>query len=368
MEDSSSPSKKTKMKSIISAAKDALVPKLTIRTDASAEAVKEGADSLVEPGKSGLVTIAQEVTKNPNAKGFAFEHGQVTSFNANAELQGKPYLAIRVPPGGSRAINQEFGTDLPEGRLGEDDIVIFNLDTGQVVRSYQAKIGSAQYVSSQANDEKYSGSVIVTNSENVSVAEVHENVEVEISYDGVHGSEISEKLCELIAQNPDLSAAIADYGAVAFGLSAGGVLGGGVRATIISLQQSIEVLGKRFRGEEIDRETLETALKEILNAFKSGVLYGVVIKVLQNLMKSDATPALPVAIASIGIGTYPVILRFLKDEISFEEMYKECGGIALTRGVLVLCCSVFPPLGPTILLYSLAISVSYTHLTLPTKA
>src|SRR3546814_20713319 len=80
---------KNKFKSALSAAKDSLVPKLTIRTDAVADKLQNAAESLVEPGKSGLIRHDGEITENPNAKGFAFEHHQVASFNADAALKGR---------------------------------------------------------------------------------------------------------------------------------------------------------------------------------------------------------------------------------------------------------------------------------------
>ncbi|XGB43056.1 MAG: hypothetical protein LVS60_04420 [Nodosilinea sp. LVE1205-7] len=65
-----------------------LIPALTHNLSLAAQAVRDGATTLIQPG-AGLITQVGTVSENPYSFGFALEHLQALGFNLNAALRGQ---------------------------------------------------------------------------------------------------------------------------------------------------------------------------------------------------------------------------------------------------------------------------------------
>ncbi|MEB3250557.1 MAG: hypothetical protein VKO01_00235 [Cyanobacteriota bacterium] len=104
-----------------------LIPALTHNLSLTAQTIRDGATTLIEPG-AGLITQARTVSENPYSFGFALEHLQALGFNLNAALQGADSRAYQIPVDGTR-----FGPD------------IYIDKAGQVIATFQVKGGSSNY-------------------------------------------------------------------------------------------------------------------------------------------------------------------------------------------------------------------------------
>jgi hypothetical protein len=342
------------MKKTISSIKDALVPSASKITDSLADVAHSTANAIVEPAKSGLITKDELISQNINAKGFAFEHLHEISFNAKAELTGEPYLAIRIPPGGIKEINEKYGLDLPTERNGEPDIII-NQETGELLATVQAKCGTEQTINNAIADEKYKDTdIILINSENSSLAEQHDNVQTALSYGDVTGMNISEDMANKVAENPELTEVILDSSGTLIEFSGGVIAGGIIGGIFSSLQSSLKVLGRVHRNEKVDTNILKKELIDVLEALKEGAVRGGVVKVLQMLLDGTTHANIPIVIASVGMQVFPVMLKYFSDEISFDQMIEQCGIQALAKGTLVVVCLLYPPFGISLMCYSLA--------------
>ncbi len=335
------------------AVRDSVTQTQTQHIDNASSAMRDSADAMVEPGSSSLINKDGTISQNPNSQGFAFEHKQVETFNANAAMKGEPLEAIRIPPGGVDQVNEEYGLDLDFDRLGEPDIIIINKETGEVLQTIQAKSGNETTINNAIKDGKYEDTDnFVVNDENQHIANQHDNVSTIIEQDGVTSDPISIDEAIDIAVDPEsASDAIgldADIQEVGGGAVGGAVIGGGVALA----HSSIKTLAKVYKGEPVDKTVLFNALKDVFEGIKTGALRGIVIKILKKLIDAENNPSLPVAIVAIGMEVFPVMLQYFKDEITFEEMVKTCGVKALSTGVIVVLCMTYPPIGIALLGFS----------------
>jgi hypothetical protein len=79
---------------------NSLLPVLSAPITVAAQAAHDGAQTMLTQG-AGLITKAGEISQNPQAFGFAFEHLQAIGFNINAALQQSDARAYQVPADGS---------------------------------------------------------------------------------------------------------------------------------------------------------------------------------------------------------------------------------------------------------------------------
>lgn len=99
-------------------------------------------EQTVAPG-NGLITNNGELSKNPNAQGFASEFKIINTFNAQAAASESPYRALS-----SESFGGQSSKDAP-------DIQIIDLRTGDIIDEIQIKSGSTQYVNSSISNDRY---------------------------------------------------------------------------------------------------------------------------------------------------------------------------------------------------------------------
>jgi hypothetical protein len=319
----------------LSSVKDSLIPKMTETFDNVAQQVKDAAENM-KSSEGNLITKAGEISRNPNTKGFAFEHSQVAAFNAKASAADSVYRAERIPVGGIS---------------GEPDIVIRNIDTGEIVHRVQAKMGTSDYVRSEMGQDKYNDTTdsFVTNKENGDLANKYDNLDTKLKYDEISGMETSEEFSEFLAKHPKLAADLAELSANVGQVANAAVRGAAIAATMQSINEAIKVLAKVYRGEEVSKDILAGALKKVLEASKTGALRGALVKILQLILKAGNNSALPVVLVSVGFETYGLILQYLKDELTLEELIKQGGAVAISNAIIVTLCMTYPPLGITLM-------------------
>lgn len=346
------------MKKLIDSVKDSFIPSVTKTIDNAADNVRDTVAKAITFGDGNLITKNGDVYKNSDSsKGFAFEHTQEATFNANAALQGKPYEAIRIPPGGIDKINEEYGLNLTYDRLGEPDLIIINTNTGEIIKTIQTKVGDEKYILDSVKNPKYEHTTdeFVVNSDHAALANQYENVSTNIEVDGVTSMPMSEDMCITIAEHPELSANIAEQFANGSEILSGAAMGVAIGGALTSVQSSIKILAKVYKGEDVNKEVLANSIKEVFEAIKHSAFRGALVKVLQIIIDSEKENSsnLPVILVSVGIDTYPIILKYLQDEITLDEMIQGCGTIALSRGIIITLSMTYPPIGIGLIGYSI---------------
>nr|WP_293100296.1 hypothetical protein [Okeania sp. SIO2F4] len=264
---------KEKIDSII----NGLIPEITKNISTAAETVQDGTAKMLEPGAGLINNYNHQVTENPQAFGFAFEHLQTIGFNIRAGLQGSDSRASQIPTDGTK-----YAPD------------IYVEKVGKVIAEIQAKAGTSEYVEKQVNSGNYK-SDILTNSENPDL----EETKTIINVDGIESFPVSKDFAVWVAENPYLAADLMKAAALVGEVGGAGITGAAINTTINILLQSIKTVGAYCRGEQVlDKAELEKFLEVAINGLKSGLIRGAAIKVIQKLMGGNAFAALGFTLGS----------------------------------------------------------------------
>jgi|GEM_PF-1003456 hypothetical protein len=314
------------MKKTIHFILNGLIPKLTENVSTAAQTVRDGASTLLAPG-AGLINKSNgEISQNPQAFGFAFEHLQAIGFNINAGLKQSDARAYQIPVDGTKKYSPDIYVD----------------KVGQVIAEIQAKTGSTDYVKTEVNSHHYSGNIL-TNSENFGV----KGTQIIIDVDGIQSFPVSQEFAQWVAENPYLAANFMGAAATVGEVASGGIQGAVINASINILMQSIKALGAYCRNEqELAQAELYNLLQLSIDSLKSGWIRGVAIKVIQKLMKGNAFAALGFTVSAEVI---PVLIQVMQDEITLEQGISKVGIKGLTSGMITTVVIVFPPVGMILL-------------------
>lgn len=303
-----------------------LIPTLTQNLSTAAQAARDGAKTLLEPGAGLINKSDRAISQNPQAFGFAFEHLQALGFNINAALQGSDARAYQIPADGKT----KYSPDIYVEKIGE------------IIAQIQAKTGSSEYVKRQANGDRYSGKIL-TNSENSRL----DNTAIVIDIDGIQSFPVRLDVARWVAKNPYLSANFIQASATAGEVGGAGIGGGAIQATIDVILQSIVVLGAYCRGEqEIAREELDRILEIAVQGLQNGFVRGAAIKVIQKLLKGNAFAALGF---TLGAEVVPVLTQVVAGEMSCDRAIAQVGPRAFTSGIITTFVLLFPPVGTMLL-------------------
>lgn len=314
--------KKHSLNAIISG----LIPTLTQNLSTAAQAARDGAKTLLEPGAGLINKSDRAISQNPQAFGFAFEHLQVMGFNINAALQGSDARAYQIPADGTT----KYSPDIYVEKIGE------------VIAQIQAKAGSSNYVKRQASSDRYPEKIL-TNAENSGV----DKTTIVIDIDGVNSFPVPLNLAQWVAQNPYLAANVIQTSAIVGEIGSAGAVSATIQTTIEVVLQSIVILGAYCRGEqEIARKELDRILGIAIKGLQQGFVRGAAIKVIQKLMKGNAFAALGFTLSAEVV---PVLIQVVKGEMSYDRAIAEVGPRAFTSGVITTLVLLFPPIGTALL-------------------
>jgi hypothetical protein len=318
------------MKDQINAILNGLIPSLTQNISTAAQTVQDGVSTLLTPG-AGLINKGNgEISQNPQAFGFAFEHLQAIGFNLNAALNNSEIRAYQIPADGTTKYSPDIYID----------------KVGEVIAQIQAKAGTEKYVEKQANSAHYQGKIL-TNLENQGVS----NTTIVIEVDGIKSFPISQDFAVWVAENPYLAAEIMETAAWVGEIGGAGVEGAAINAAINILLQSIKALGAYCRGEqELAASELDKILSVTIEGLKTGLMRGVAIKLLQKLMGGNAFAALAF---TVGTEVFPVLIEVLQDKITLEVAIDKVGLRVLTSGLITTAVILFPPVGTALLSLSI---------------
>ena len=318
------------MKDQINAILNGLIPSLTQNISTAAQTVQDGVSTLLTPG-AGLINKGNgEISQNPQAFGFAFEHLQAIGFNLNAALNNSEIRAYQIPADGTTKYSPDIYID----------------KVGEVIAQIQAKAGTENYVAKQANSGHYQGKIL-TNLENKGV----NNTTIVIEVDGIKSFPVSQYFAVWVAENPYLAAEIMETAASVGEIGGAGLEGAAINAAINILLQSIKALGAYCRGEqELAASELDQILSVTIEGLKTGLMRGVAIKVLQKLMGENAFAALAF---TVGTEVFPVLIEVLQDKITLEDAINKVGLRVLTSGLITTVVILFPPVGTALLSLSI---------------
>ena len=247
-----------------------LIPSITENISNAAHEAINGASSLLNPG-AGIINQNGQVSQNPQAFGFAFEHLQAMGFNIKAALENSELRANQIPADGTK-----YGADIH---------VIDRV--GRIVAEIQAKAGNSNYVKEQVNSGHYQGDIL-TNSENINLS----GTTTTINFEGIKSFSINQDVAKWVAENP-YAAANLMYSAATIGeIGGAGVKGAAINSTINILLQSIKILGAYCRGEqELTQQEVDKFLSVAIDGLKSGFIRGAAIKIIQKLTQGNRTLA-----------------------------------------------------------------------------
>ncbi|MDY7020197.1 MAG: hypothetical protein SWJ54_02400 [Cyanobacteriota bacterium] len=318
------------MKDQIDAILNGIIPSLTQNISTAAQTVQDGVSTMLTPG-AGLINKSNtQISQNPQAFGFAFEHLQAIGFNINAALNNSEARAYQIPADGTMKYSPDIYID----------------QVGEVIAQIQAKAGTEPYVEKQANSGHYQGQIL-TNLENEGV----NGTTVQIEVDGIKSFPVSKDVAVWVAENPYLAAEMMQAAAWVGEIGGAGVEGAAINATINILLQSIKTLGAYCRGEqELAQAELDKILSVTIEGLKSGLMRGIAIKVLQKLMKGNAFAALGFTIST---EVFPVLIEVLQDKITLECAIDKVGLRVLTSGLITTVVLLFPPVGTALLSQSI---------------
>ena len=312
---------KEKIDSII----NGLIPEITKNISTAAETVQDGTAKMLEPGAGLINNYNHQVTENPQAFGFAFEHLQTIGFNIRAGLQGSDSRASQIPTDGTK-----YAPD------------IYVEKVGKVIAEIKAKAGTSEYVEKQVNSGNYKGDIL-TNSENANL----DGTTTIIDVDGVKSFPVNKGFATCVAENPYLAANLMRAAALVGEVGGAGITGAEINFTINMLLQSIKTVGAYCRGEQIlDKAELEKFLEVAINGLKSGFIRGAAIKVIQKLMGGNAFAALGF---TLGAEVIPVLTQVLQDKMTLEQAINQVGLKAFTSGIITTVVLLYPPLGTVLL-------------------
>lgn len=317
------------MKNLINSTLNGLIPTITENISIAASAASNGASSILKPG-AGIINSNGNITINPQAFGFAFEHLQVIGFNIKAGLENSDLRAEQIPADGT-----QYGADI---RILDG--------VGKVVAEIQAKAGKSGYVKDQVKSGHYQGDIL-TNAENQNISGTTINIEAK----GIKSFPINQDMAKWVAENP-YTAANFIYAAATVGeIGGAGIQGAAINSTINILLQSIKIIGAYCRGEqELTQKELDKFLLEAIKGLKSGFIRGAGIKTIQKLTQGNAFAALGF---TVGVEVIPALIKVLTNEITIEQAIEEVGARAFTSGVVTTLVILFPPIGAALLSLSI---------------
>lgn len=361
---------KDKGSEIANIAKDLSMQQATQSISDVLDARRDGADNLMHT----VTTKSGEISQANNLKGFIFEQEQARTFNEAATREESSLRAIVDPPGGADA-------------KGAPDIRIVDTSTGETVKSYQAKIGNESYINQQIREDKYydgrtDGFVIdVENSMNQDVKSIEalqralddadwddpqsidnllENlnlnegifeIDAVITHDNISSEAFLHEDMAMIAENPEAHIQDLHQSADAEEITSGAVGGAAIAAIYHATHESIKILSKVYRGEDVPNDVILTALKDVMKVAVSGALRGSLIKIVKIILETqmEDSGSLPLVIISVTPVVYKTLLQYLQDEITLEECIKEVGAKSLSRAMIITVGIVIPPLGATLM-------------------
>lgn len=304
---------------------NSLLPIVTENFSTAAQAARDGAQTMVTQG-SGLVTKAGEISRNPQAFGFAFEHLHAIGFNINAALQNVEARAYQIPADGSTKFSPDIYVEV----------------TGKVVAAIQAKAGQASYVQHQTNSGHYAGEILTTR-DNANVAGTRDRIQAA----GIESLPISQGMAEWVAANPYFAANVISAAAATGEVVLAGVEGAVIQTEIEVLLQSIKVIGAYCRGEQALAQAEAYNILAIATAsFGDGFLRGMAIKILERITGTKALASLGFSAATVAI---PVAIQVLNRELSLEAAIAQVGAQALTAAVITPVILLFPPVGTALI-------------------
>jgi hypothetical protein len=248
-----------------------LIPTLHNNLVDVGDVIKQGADAMLT-AKAGLITNTENISQNPQAFGFAFEHLQAIGFNINAAFKGNDLRAKQIPA---------------DGTLYGADIIVENT-VGKVIAQIQAKTGNSDYISKAINSGNYQGQILTT-TDNSGIS----GSTITIDINGIKSFPINRQVAEWVAKNPYESANLMYSAAMVTEVTGVGIQAGGINALINAILQGIKVIGAYCRGEtELAQEELHKFLSVVIEGLKTGFLRGVSIRIIQKLTNTNAFAAL----------------------------------------------------------------------------
>lgn len=306
-----------------------LIPSITENISNAASEAVNGASSLLNPG-AGIITQNEQISQNPQAFGFAFEHLQAIGFNIQAALKNSELRANQIPADGT-----QYGADIH---------VIDSV--GKIVSEVQAKTGNSSYVKNQVNSDHYQGDIL-TNTENINISGTTTTINVE----GIKSFPINQDVAKWIAENPYAASSLI-YSAATIGeIGGAGVQGAAINSTINILLQSIKIVGAYCRGEqELTQQELDKFFSVAIDGLKSGFIRGAAIKIIQKFTQGNAFAALGF---TVGVEVIPAMIEVLNDEITIEQAIDKVGARAFTSGIVTTLVILFPPIGMALLSLSI---------------
>lgn len=342
------------------------------------DARREGADNLLDT----VTTRKGEISQNVNLKGFVFEEEQARTFNEMAAKEGSSLRAFVDPPTGANG-------------KGAPDVIVKDTETGETLKSYQAKIGSEKYINKQVNEDKYhdgNTDAFVTDIDNDfnqaikdieriqqeltqtnfddldsldNLSEMLDNlndsldIESQVNYDGINAEEFTVEEMQEIAQNPEAHVDELHSSANTEEIMDGAVSGAVIGGIFQSIQESIKILAKVHKGENVPKEVLTDALNNIMVTLSSSALRGALIKVIEIILEKqmEDSGALPLVIVSVAPIVYKTLLKYFEGEITLEECINTVGSEALSKGMMITISIVFPPVGFTLMGVSILVSI-----------
>ncbi|MFY9073700.1 hypothetical protein OZZ08_01980 [Malaciobacter mytili] len=344
------------------------------------DARRDGADNL---WKTTHRKSDGEVSQNPNLKGFVFEEEQVRTFNEMAAREGSFLRAEVIPLSGA------------DGK-GAPDIRIVDTSTGETIKNYQAKIGTEQYINKQIQEEKYQDGntdAFVTDIDNgynqaiknleslekelsntdftdldsleelsntLEKMNTNLDIETEVSYDGISAKIFTVEEMKDIALNPEEYVNELHCSANNEEILDGAISGAAIGAIFQSIQESIKILAKLQKGQEVPKDMVTNALKNIMITLSSSALRGALIKIIEIILEKQMegdSGSLPLVIVSVAPIVYKTLLAYFKEEITLEECINRVGTEALSKGVMITISIAFPPVGFTIMGVSILVSI-----------
>lgn len=317
------------MKKIIDSTLNGLIPSVTENISTAATTAKNCADSILNPG-AGIINSNGQISQNPQAFGFAFEHLQAIGFNIQAGLENSDLRAYQIPTDGTK-----FGAD------------IHVVDpVGKVIAEIQAKAGKSRYVEDQVNSGNYQDDIL-TNVENWDISGTTINIEV----DNIKSFPVNQNVAKWVAENPYMAADLI-YAAATIGeIGGAGIQGSAINSAINVLLQSIKIVGAYCRGEEeLTQNELEQFLSVAIDGLKSGFIRGAAIKIIQQFSQGNAFAALGF---TVGVEVIPALIKVLNDEITIEQALESVGARTFTSGIVTTLVILFPPIGITLLSLSI---------------
>ena len=348
---------------LFNSVKDAIIKNVSEKDMELADTQRSGADSLL----SSITKKDGTLSQNPNRKGFIFEQNQANSFNENAVKAGSNYRAV---------------VDSPHGVAGEPDIRIIDQTTGETVKTYQAKTGSTNYINNARTDAKYSTGTdaFVTDMDygmnqldkaidlldkveldsNGNPIETVENLSRleranayadeaksidKIEYDDISSDPTLKAELEMQDMDPEFEREFKIREANKQEIKSSAIKGAVISGIFTATNESIVILGKIYRGEEVDSSILIDALKKVLASMGEGGVRGALIAVTKQILKLESKSCLPVLIVSIGLDVFKSLYSYLQGEITAEELIKDVGPRNLANGLIIVLSMAIPPLG-----------------------